>query len=41
MTATELRTLCQVRNTALHRALAALVDAGAACKDRAGYALVR
>ena len=41
MTATALRKLCQVRNTALHRVLAALVEAGRARKDRAGYALPR
>lgn len=41
MNATALRKLCQVRNTALHRALTALVDAGTVRKDRAGYALVR
>jgi hypothetical protein len=39
--AVALRKLCQVRNTALHCALAALLDAGRIRKDRAGYALVR
>ena len=41
ITATALRKLCQVRNTALHHALAALVDAGQVRKDRTGYALAR
>ena len=41
MTATALRKLCQVRNTALHHALAALVDAGQVRRDRTGYALAR
>jgi hypothetical protein len=41
ITATALRKLCQVRNTALHHALAALVDAGRVHKDRTGYALAR
>ncbi len=41
ITATALRKLCQVRNTALHHALAALVDAGRVRKDRTGYALAR
>jgi hypothetical protein len=41
MTATALRKLCQVRNTALHHALAALVAAGRVHKDRTGYALAR
>ena len=41
VTATALRKLCQVRNTALHQALAALVDAGRVHKDRTGYALAR
>lgn len=41
ITATALRKLCQVRNTALHRALAALVDAGRVRRDRTGYALAR
>lgn len=40
-TATTLRRLCQVRNTALHHALATLVAAGRVRKDRAGYALAR
>ncbi len=41
ITATALRKLCQVRNTALSHALAALVDAGRVRKDRTGYALAR
>jgi hypothetical protein len=41
ITATALRKLCQVRNTALHHALAALVAAGRVHKDRTGYALAR
>jgi hypothetical protein len=41
MTATALRKLCQVRNTALHHALAALVAAGRVHKSRAGYARAR
>jgi len=40
-TATALRKLCQVRNAALHHALAALVDAGRVRKGRTGYALAR
>ncbi|HVK86044.1 MAG TPA: AAA family ATPase [Kofleriaceae bacterium] len=41
ITATALRKLCQVRNTALHHALAALVEDGQVRKDRTGYALAR
>lgn len=41
ITATALRKLCQVRNTALSHALATLVDAGRVRKDRTGYALAR
>jgi RecA-family ATPase len=41
ITATALRKLCQVRNTALSHALAVLVDAGRVRKDRSGYALAR
>lgn len=41
ITATALRKHCQVRNAALHRALAALVDTGRVHKNRAGYALAR
>jgi len=41
ITATALRKLCQVRNTVLHHALAALVDAGRVRKGRTGYALAR
>ncbi len=41
ISATALRKLCRVRNTALSHALAALVDAGRVRKDRTGYALAR
>lgn len=41
ISATALRKLCQVRNTALHHALAALVEAGRIRKERTGYALAR
>lgn len=41
ITATALRKLCQVRNTALSHALAALVDVGRVRKDRTGYTLAR
>jgi hypothetical protein len=41
MTATALRRLCQVRNSTLQAALAALVTNGRLRKDRAGYALAR
>lgn len=41
VTAAALRKLCHVRNTVLHRALAALVDDGRVLRDRAGYMLAR
>jgi len=41
ITATALRKICQVRNTALHLALAKLVDEGRVRKNRTGYALAR
>lgn len=41
ITATALRSLCQVRNTALQHMLAALVESGRVRRGRTGYELVR